>query len=124
MHFDMKKPDAHEADVVECRDKGHESMDPIGYFLIRINGDRLEAGLCDYDNVNVVKKIWTGSKPQDIYRQIIEGIPGIMKDHCGYLSKELTRAWICMKLGVKFVQDGKMDGTFPEVDWLQKKTPV
>lgn len=124
MHFDMKKPDTEEAEVVECKPKGDEQMDPIGYFLIRINGDRLEAGLCDYKNINVVKKIWTGSKPQDIYRQIIEDIPGIMKDHCGYLSKELTRAWICMKLGVKFVQDGKMDGTFPEVDWLQKKTPV
>lgn len=119
--FDIKKPDAKEAETVECVDKGYEPMDPIGYFLIRVNGDKLEAGLCDYVNINVIKKVWTGSKPQDVYRQIVEDMPEIMKDHVGYLAKELTRAWICMKLEVQFVQDGRADGTFPEIDWLKKK---
>ncbi len=119
--FDMRKPDTQEAEVVECPKAGDEEMDPIGYFLIRVNGDKLEAGLCSYDKINIIKKVWTGSKPQDVYQQIIKDNPTIMKDHCAYLSKELTRAWICMKLGVRFVQDGRMDGTFPEADWLQKK---
>jgi len=119
--FDIRKPDTSKAELIECKDNGYEEMDPIGYFLIRINKGRLEAGLCDYENVNVVKKVWIGDKPQDVYRQITEDIQEIMKDHVGYLAKELTRAWICMKLDVKFVQDGKMDGTFPEVEWIVKK---
>ncbi len=120
MHFDMKKPQT-ETEAVECKPKGDEEMDPIGYFLIRINNDVIEAGLCDYKNINVIKKFWVGKLPQDIYRQIVEDVPGIMRDHVGYLSKELTRAWTCMKLGVKYVQDGRMDGTFPEIEWLNKK---
>jgi hypothetical protein len=104
-----------------CRDLGHEKLDPVGYFLIRITDGKLEVGLCGYKEVNVIKKIWNGNKPQDVYRQVIEDLPDIQRDHCAYLGKELARAWICMKLDVKYVQDGKMDGTFPEVEWLSKK---
>ncbi|MBI4174274.1 MAG: hypothetical protein HY517_01405 [Candidatus Aenigmarchaeota archaeon] len=119
--FNMRKPAAQTADIVDCPTAPDEVMDPIGYFLIRVSGDKLEAGLCDYDNVNVIKKIWRGMKPQDLYQQIVADNPTIMQVHVGYLAKELTRAWICMKLGVKFVQDGRMDGTFPEVEWLLRK---
>ena len=119
--FNMRKPAAQEAEAIDCPKAPDEQMDPIGYFLIRVSGDKLEAGLCDYDNVNIIKKIWRGAKPQDVYQQIVADIPEIMQAHVGYLSKELTRAWICMKLSVKFVQDGRMDGTFPEVEWLLRK---
>lgn len=119
--FNMRKPDTEQSEVVDCPKAPDEQMDPIGYFLVRVNGDKLEAGLCDYDRVNIIKKVWQGSKPQDVYQQIVSDIPEIMQVHVGYLAKELTRAWICMKLGVKFVQDGKMDGTFPEVEWLSRK---
>jgi hypothetical protein len=104
-----------------CRDKGLEKLDPTGYFLIRINKRKIEVGLCDYKKSEIIKKVWTGEKPQDIYRQIIIDMPKLRKDHCAYLGKELARAWLCMKLGVKYIQDGKFDGTFPEAEWLKKR---
>ena len=117
----MRKPETHQAETVDCPSAPDEQMDPIGYFLIRVNEGKLEAGLCSYDMVNIIKKVWRGGKPQDVYQQIVTDMPEIMQVHVGYLSKELTRAWICMKLGVKFVQDGRADGTFPEVEWLLRK---
>ena len=119
--FNMRKPETHQAETVDCPSAPDEQMDPIGYFLIRVNEGKLEAGLCSYDMVNIIKKVWRGGKPQDVYQQIVTDMPEIMQVHVGYLSKELTRAWICMKLGVKFVQDGRADGTFPEVEWLLRK---
>ncbi len=119
--MDMKKSESGNAEMVECKNNLNEVMDPIGYFLIRLNDGKLEVGLCAYDKINVVKKVWTGDKPQDIYKQIIKDEPEIRKEHCAYLGKELTRAWICMKTGVTYVQDGKIDGTFPEVEMLTKK---
>ena len=119
--FKMRKPETQQAETVDCPVAGDEQMDPIGYFLVRVSGGKLEAGLRDYDGVKLNKKVWKGSKPQDVYQQIVTDNPTIMQVHVGYLAKELTRAWICMKLGVKFVQDGRMDGTFPEVDWFVRK---
>lgn len=103
-----------------CKERGFEKLDPVGYFLIRIRKNVIEVGLCDY-NPKVIRKIWTGRMPQDIYRQIIEDVPKISRDHCAYLGKELARAWICMKTGIPYVQDGNVDRTFPEVDMIKRK---
>ncbi len=121
MHFDMKKPRTEDAEVVNCPRWQEERMDPVGYFLIRTADGKLEAGICDYNKINIVKKVWMGGLPQDVYQHIISDNPTIMRDHCAYLAKELTRAWICMKLGIKYVQDGKIDGSFPEVEWISRK---
>ncbi len=118
--MDMKKSKCDDAEVINCEHK-EEVMDPVGYFLIRIIDGKLEVGLCSYDEVNVVKKRWIGDKPQDIYMRIAEDLPDIRKEHIAYLGKELARAWICMKTDVKYIQDGKMDGTFQEADMLTKK---
>jgi hypothetical protein len=96
-----------------------EKMDPVGYFLIRINKDMIEVGLCDYKDVNKIKQLWTGSKPQNIYHQVIKDLPKIQRDHCAYLGKELARAYICMRLCHKYVQDGRVDGSFPEVEMIR-----
>lgn len=103
----------------ECPNLDIENMDPVGYFLIRID-EQIEVGLCSYKEINVIKKLWTGKNPQNLYRQIIKDIPRIRKDHCAYLGKELARAWICMVTESKYVQDGNIDGTFPEVKAWKK----
>ena len=46
--FNMRKPAAQEAEAIDCPKAPDEQMDPIGYFLIRVSGDKLEAGLFDY----------------------------------------------------------------------------
>lgn len=97
--------------------------DPVGYFLIRVNGEthELEVGLCENEDPSNIKILVKGELPQDIYLRIIdEGLVSRM-DHAAYLGKELARAWMCMKLGVKYVQDGTVSGEFPEVLWLEKK---
>ncbi len=114
------------AKVINADDKTYEWIaDPVGYFLIRINEEtqEIEVGICEYDDVNSIKILVKGRLPHHIYQRIIdEGIVSRM-DHAAYLGKELARAWICMKLGVKYVQDGSVSGEFPEVLWLQKKVP-
>lgn len=97
--------------------------DPIGYFLIRINEEtqEIEVGLCENEDPSNIKILIKGKLPQDIYlRMIDEGFVSRM-DHAAYLGKELARAWLCMKLGVKYVQDGSVSGEFPEALWLEKR---
>lgn len=103
----------------DCGDREPEEMDPIGYFLIRID-KHIEVGLCRYTEINKIIRLWRGDKPQNIYRQVIEDLPKLRRDHCAYLGKELARAYLCLKLKLKYVQDGKADGTFHEIDNLEK----
>ncbi len=111
--------------VLEAKDwKKYEWIrDPVGYFLIKVDAERqeLEVGLCKNNAPRNIKILIKGKLPQDIYLRIIdEGLVSRM-DHAAYLGKELARAWICMKLGVKYVQDGTVSGEFPEVKWLKKR---
>ncbi|MBI4170695.1 MAG: DUF4346 domain-containing protein [Candidatus Aenigmarchaeota archaeon] len=112
------------AKVITADDKTYEWIaDPVGYFLIRVNEEtqEVEVGVCEYDDVNNIKILVKGKSPQKICQLIIaEGLLSRM-DHAAYLGKELARAWICMKTGVKYVQDGTVSGEFPEVLWLEKK---
>gem|GEM_PF-1848551 len=111
------------AKIIHADDKTYEWIgDPVGYFLIRINKEaqEIEVGVCEYDNPSEIKILIKGSLPQQVYQRVIdEGLVSRM-DHAAYLGKELARAWICMKLGVKYVQDGTVSGEFPEAKWLQK----
>jgi tetrahydromethanopterin S-methyltransferase subunit A len=111
------------AKVIDADDKRYEwKADPVGYFLIQVNREsqEIEVGLCEYDDVNNIKVLIKGTKPDQICQRIIdEGLVSRM-DHAAYLGKEVARAWICMKLGVKYVQDGTVTGEFPEVKWLEK----
>lgn len=113
-----------DARVLNADEKTYEWVaDPVGYFLIRINEEaqELEVGICEYDDLNVVRIIVKGQLPQQIYQRIVEEGLVSRLDHAAYLGKELARAWLCMKLSVKYVQDGAMSGEFPEVQWLIRK---
>lgn len=110
--------------VINADERKYEWVaDPVGYFLIRYNADsqELEVGICEYNDLNNIKVVVKGKLPQQICQTVIdEGLVSRM-DHVAYLGKELARAWTCMKLSVKYVQDGAMSGEFPEVQWLEKK---
>ncbi len=112
------------AKVIDADEKAYEWVpDPVGYFLIRVNKEtqELEVGICEYDDPNNIKILVKGKLPQQIYQRLIdEGMVSRM-DHAAYLGRELARAWICMKLEVKYVQDGTVSGEFPEVKWLKKR---
>ncbi len=114
MEWKIAKPDASQSQIIDCPENNDEVLDPLGYFLIRYT-DKLEVGLCKYGSGNVIIKTWTGNKPQDVYKKIIADLPSLTQTHCAYLGKELTRCYLCLKLGLKYIQDGTIKGDFPEI---------
>jgi len=118
----MQKPIV-DGETVYCEkfDMNTLEMDPMGYFLIRVCNETLEVGLCSYNTSNTVKRVWMGKLPQDIYMKVIIDCPEIWQEHAAYLGKELARAYICMHMGITYIQDGRIDGSFQETSMLVKK---
>jgi tetrahydromethanopterin S-methyltransferase subunit A len=87
------------------------TLDPEGYFLIRINAEEklLEVGHCTTDNklIRVVK----GSTPEEIMYKMIDSNHLSLKDHCAYLGKELQKAHTALHFGFKYVQDSPLEKT-------------
>ncbi|MEK6940790.1 MAG: DUF4346 domain-containing protein [Nanoarchaeota archaeon] len=95
----LKQITAHYNDLKEWR------MDPLGYFLIRIDSKNkiIEAGHCI--ERNIVDTIITGKSSTEIFNTIIrEKLVGSLQ-HAAYLGKELHNAEIALKKGLKYVQD-------------------
>lgn len=101
---DAKTVVAHYDDATEF------TLDPEGYFLIRVNTTtkNIEVGFCNAKNKVVLTVI--GTKPVEIYHTIINVMGlNIRKDHCAYLGRELQKAQIALQLGIKYVQDDELD---------------
>lgn len=93
----------------EYDDSKEFQLDKEGYFLIRVDekNKNIEVGFCREPN-KVSLKV-TGKKPIDIYHMIINKKKlNIRKDHCAYLGRELQKAYIALKKGIKYVQDDEL----------------
>lgn len=81
------------------------SLDPKGYFLIRLN---LEAGMIELahcTNSHVITKMITGRIAQELYITAIKlGLVGIL-EHAAYLGKELKKAEYCLQNNTEYVQE-------------------
>ncbi len=84
-------------------------LDPKGYFLIRVDHHKklIEVGFCGKRNV-VEAKIF-GTTPRDIYNTIAREKLIERPEHYAYLGRELQKAYIALKLGLKYVQDDELD---------------
>ncbi len=85
-------------------------LDPAGYFLIKTNqkSKEIEVGFCREPN-KVALKV-TGKTPIEIYQTIINKEKlEIRKDHYAYLGRELQKAHIALKKGIKYVQDDELE---------------
>lgn len=96
-------------DIVDA--KGHVQdwkLDPSGYFLIRINEEsqEIEVGHCKTEPKPYI--MIKGTKPEEVIYKIIEMGLVEYKDHCGYIGKEIQKAYIAMKFGFKYVQDSDL----------------
>lgn len=84
-------------------------MDPKGYFLIRVDREkqRIEVGHCA--QLNKVSTKITGTTPQEIYFVACER--GLLSrlDHAAYLGKELAKAHLALKHGLRYEQDEELD---------------
>ena len=84
-------------------------MDSKGYFLIRVNKEkkRVEAGHCK--DKNEVDLMVYGDKSIDIYMTIIKlGLVNEM-GHAAYLGREIEKACLALKNGLKYVQDDDLE---------------
>ena len=101
------------ANMKEVRAKYDDSkefvIDTAGYFLIKTDpkSKGIEVGFCREPNVVALKVV--GKNPLEIYQTIINKEKlEIRKDHYAYLGRELQKAYIALKLGIKYVQDDEL----------------
>lgn len=84
-------------------------QDPSGYFLIRINYEKkkIEVGLCNNEHKMLVKVV--GDHPIAIYHTLIKEGMISQLDHAASMGEELEKAYIALKEGIEYVQDGELD---------------
>lgn len=85
------------------------SMDPNGYFLIRILPEtkEIEVGFCK--SAHKIEVIVRGKKPIDIYHNIAKLNLISKMEHASYLGRELQKAYIALQKGIKYVQDDELE---------------
>ena len=102
-----KVKDIKEAEIIQAKhDRIRDfSMDPMGYFLIRINkGTKtIEAGFCKKDNK--VEKIIVGITAMDVYNTIVKEKLVSTLQHAADLGAELQKAEIALKQNIEYIQD-------------------
>ncbi len=100
---DMKEIAAEYDDVKEWR------MDPLGYFLIRVDHEKnvIEIGHCRDRNIVNVKIV--GSDATFMFNTIIRNKLVGTFQHAAYLGKELQKAEIALKEHLEYVQDDPLD---------------
>jgi ferredoxin len=102
-----------EAEAKEIRAEYDDSkefvMDPKGYFLIRTLPEKKEIEVAFCPEPNKVSLKVVGEKPIEIYQTIInkENLE-LRNDHYAYLGRELQKAYMTLKLNIKYVQDDEL----------------
>ena len=93
----------------EYDDMKEFTLDPKGYFLIRVNREkqRVEVGHCG--ERNEVDVMVYGNTAIEIYMTIIK--KGLVGDlgHAAYLGREIEKACLALKHGLKYVQDDELE---------------
>jgi len=98
-----------EAEVIEAKyDRIKDwKMDPAGYFLIKINKDKIEAAFCKAQNK--VEKVIIGKTAMEVFNTIITEKLVSTLQHAADLGAELQKAEIAIKHGIEYVQDDPLD---------------
>ncbi|MDO8622956.1 MAG: DUF4346 domain-containing protein [archaeon] len=82
-------------------------MDKGCYVIIRIVGDNIEVGVCDYKN-NILEQV-IAKRPQQIFHYLCNKTSYITRlDHAAYLGKELQKAKFAIDHKQKYVQDEEL----------------
>lgn len=84
-------------------------LDPVGYFIIRTNKNKIEIGFCKYKDMvlgksNKVLKQFKSESPKDIMAWAKENKLYSKQSHLTYLKKELSRASDYIKKKKNYVQ--------------------
>lgn len=79
--------------------------DPKGYFLIRINKNKMFIEVGFVTNDHVIRKIITGTYAIEIYNTIIRHKLISRLEHAAYLGKELYKAELALKYDLEYKQE-------------------
>ena len=93
-------------------------LDPIGYFLVRINRYRneIEVAFCKCEEIkysnpkarfgkNTINKQFSSKNTKDIIKWIKDNELISLKEHLKYLEKELKKARKALENGEEYIQD-------------------
>ena len=83
-------------------------LDPKGYFLIKINHKLGEIILEHYNNQNELLYVIKGKNSEEISHELANHTRGLRPEHYIYLGRELMKAEMALKYGLKYIQDKEL----------------
>ena len=103
---EAKTPRISTVPVVRAEEPKRKEMDNAGYFVIIPQPEKkiIIAEYYSYDNK--LLRIIEGKDAKSIYWTIIQNKWVTQLSHAAYLGKELMKAELSIKMGIKYVQDG------------------
>ncbi|MCS7312913.1 MAG: DUF4346 domain-containing protein [Acidobacteria bacterium] len=95
-----------EVPILHAERPARVEMDPAGYFVILPRPEKQMIVVEHYSYDNVLQRVIEGKDARSIYWTIIRNGWVTQLSHAAYLGKELAKAELSIKLGLKYVQDG------------------
>ncbi len=95
-----------EAPVVHAEQLAKAEMDKAGYFVILPQPDKQIIVVEHYSYDNTLQRVIDGKDAQSIYLTIVANGWVTQLSHAAYLGKELVKAELSIRLGIKYVQEG------------------
>lgn len=95
-----------EVPIIHAEHPAKVEMDKAGYFVILPQPDKQVIVVEHYSYDNTLQRVIDGKDARSIYWTIIRNRWVTQLGHAAYLGKELVKAELSIKLGIKYVQDG------------------
>jgi tetrahydromethanopterin S-methyltransferase subunit A len=104
-HFRTNSVEISTVPVVRAKEPEKVEMDKAGYFVIIPHPKKKVIMVEHYSYDNRLLRIIEGEDARSIYHTIIENGWVTQLSHAAYLGKELAKAELSLKLGLKYAQD-------------------
>ena len=79
-------------------------LDPRGYFLIKIDKNKIYLGFCEYQNKNKIIKQNSSNSIKTLLKWAKTNNLYTLKTHKTYLERELKQASLCLKTNKEYMQ--------------------
>ena len=103
---DVATPGQSNVPVIQAREPARIQMDKAGYFVILPEGKKGIITVEHYSYDDKLLRVIEGIEARNLCWTIIEHNLVTQLSHAAYLGKELSKAELSLKLGLKYVQDG------------------
>lgn len=92
--------------VIKAKSQAKVELDKAGYFVIIPQPEKGNILVEHYSYDNKLQRVIEGNDAKSIYSTIIENGWITQLSHAAYLGKDLAKAELSIKSGVKYIQDG------------------